>query len=122
MSMKTPGSANGANETPGLTSSEEPRDASRLGASTQLTDEERYKNEAWRMRLRVGSVFARDYIPKGYEKKEMGEIIDFLSLKDPDEYLEYLVSWCFAEFYVCYVHEMCNRYSHTPVTGYCTSV
>lgn len=74
-------------------------------SSTELTEEERYDIAAWRMRLTVGSVFARDYVPQRWEGKEMEEIIDFLDLKNPVDDPEYLVC---MKLYLLYVLDICS--------------
>ena len=53
-----------------------------------LTDEERYDNAAWRMRLTASSVFAWDYRPKRWEMKEMDAIVEFLELNNPNDHAE----------------------------------
>jgi len=60
--------------------------------SLALTDEERYDNAAWRMRLIIGPVFSRKYTPKRWERKEMDAIMEFLALKNPNpnDHPEYL--------------------------------
>ena len=72
--------------------------------SLALTDEERYDNAAWRMRLMIGSVFSRDYTPKRWERKEMDAIIDFLALKTPNQndHPEYLVSDGYEICNICF--------------------
>jgi len=55
-----------------------------------LTDEERFDNATWRMRLEVDQVFSLKYIPKKWEQKEMGAIINFLALKNPTDHPVYL--------------------------------
>jgi len=59
--------------------------------SLELTQEERYDNAAWRMRLEVDQVFSKNYTPKEWEQKEMDAIIYFLGLKDPELHTDYLV-------------------------------
>ena len=59
--------------------------------SLELTQEERYDNAAWRMRLEVDQVFSKNYTPKDWERKEMDAIINFLGLKDPELHPDYLV-------------------------------
>lgn len=57
----------------------------------ELTEEERYDNAAWRMRLESDQTFSRNYIPQNWETKEMESIIDFLGLLNPGLHSEYLV-------------------------------
>ena len=57
----------------------------------ELTEEERYDNAAWRMRLESDQTFSNNYIPQTWETKEMESIIDFLGLLNPDLHSEYLV-------------------------------
>jgi len=59
--------------------------------SLELTQEERYDDAAWRMRLEVDQVFSKNYTPKEWEQKEMDAIINFLGLKDPELHSDYLV-------------------------------
>ena len=59
--------------------------------SLELTQEERYDNAAWRMRLEVDQVFSKNYTPQAWEQKEMDAIINFLGLKDPELHTDYLV-------------------------------
>ena len=59
--------------------------------SLELTQEERYDNAAWRMRLEVDQVFSKNYTPQAWEQKEMDAIINFLGLKDPELHSDYLV-------------------------------
>ena len=60
-------------------------------SSTDLTEEERYDIDKWRMRFKVGSVFHKNYVPKPWEKREMKEIISFLALENPNDHPAYLV-------------------------------
>ena len=62
-------------------------------SSTELTEDERADNDKWRMRFMTafGSVFDKNYVPQRWERNEMGEIIDFLDLKDPGDHQDHLV-------------------------------
>jgi len=53
--------------------------------SRELTDEERSEIDKWRIRL---SVLDKDYVPKGWEKMEMDDIIDFLELPNLGDNLD----------------------------------
>ena len=57
----------------------------------ELTEEERYDNAGWRMRLESDQTFSNNYIPQNWETKEMESIIDFLGLLNPGLHSEYLV-------------------------------
>ena len=75
--------------------------------SLELTQEERYDNAAWRMRLEVDQVFSKNYTPKEWERKEMDAIINFLGLKDPELRPDYLVcdtDYCLVVFIVLLVY------------------
>ena len=76
--------------------------------SLELTQEERYDNAAWRMRLEVDQVFSKNYTPKDWERKEMDAIINFLGLKDPELHSDYLVrviyDCCLVVFIVLLVY------------------
>ena len=62
-----------------------------IASHLALTEEERYDNAAWRMRLESDQTFSNNYIPQKFEKKEMDSIIDFLGLLNPDLHPAYLV-------------------------------
>ena len=62
-----------------------------IASHLELTEEERYDNAAWRMRLESDQTFSNNYIPQTWETKEMESIIDFLGLLNPDLHSEYLV-------------------------------
>jgi hypothetical protein len=75
--------------------------------SLELTQEERYDNAAWRMRLEVDQVFSKNYTLKEWERKEMDAIINFLGLKDPELRPDYLVcdtDYCLVVFIVLLVY------------------
>lgn len=46
-----------------------------------LSDEERYDNSLWRLRLLDGAVFEEGYVPQEWERKEMEAIVEFLGLR-----------------------------------------
>jgi len=76
--------------------------------SLELTQEERYDNAAWRMRLEVDQVFSKNYTPKEWEQKEMDAIINFLGLKDPELHSDYLVRVCCVLLLLfCFVDVYC---------------
>ena len=110
--------------------------------SLELTQEERYDNAAWRMRLEVDQVFSKNYTPKEWERKEMDAIINFLGLKDPELHSDYLVRdiclllgccfycsigvyfwmyafvfgiWVLSYVYYLHSHIICSHHMHTPL-------
>ena len=75
--------------------------------SLELTQEERYDNAAWRMRLEVDQVFSKNYTPQAWEQKEMDAIINFLGLKDPELHTDYLVRVFGIYVLFCFIGVYC---------------
>mmetsp|Transcript_12777 Transcript_12777/g.27562 ORF Transcript_12777/g.27562 Transcript_12777/m.27562 type:complete len:164 (+) Transcript_12777:154-645(+) len=65
---------------------------SEVDDSLELTEVERHDNKLWQIRVGKREVFTQKYELTWSEVKEMGTIIEFLALKNPNNHPEFLVS------------------------------